>query len=379
MGTGPSLGPAALSAGDRRDAAGSDRLLRALGSPPPDARAQAPRSSSGKSVSETAAATSAGSGTRPPSPTDLAPELARIAIDDRRRGSDLEQSAAAVVASALSDRAEPRRAFRRHPMPSPVSSRPRGPGLGRPRRGTRPDRRPVPAPCGPLRPCHRRLTPGRRVPAPRRPRRPLPLRGPARHPRPRAAPRHRRRGALPVRTPAWRSRAAASSSPTATATRTGSPRPARRCSTRCRRLLDPCHRRGATGCRSRPGLTSGRDIAQVVCRPGDAPSEEELARSIAARGPRRRHRRAARDRGAAGGGFRTDRRASSPAARDRGGRTRAPGPLRNPAVIDAARLGVSAYGGTTLEGFDVCSYRWFVSHELNPQDLDPDSRRPGPG
>ena len=32
---------------------------------------------------------------------------------------------------------------------------------------------------------------------------------------------------------------------------------------------------------------------------------------------------------------------------------------------------VPAYGGTTLEGFDVCSYRWFVSHELSPQPLDP--------
>ncbi len=37
-----------------------------------------------------------------------------------------------------------------------------------------------------------------------------------------------------------------------------------------------------------------------------------------------------------------------------------------------AALGeVGAYGGTTLEGFDVCSYRWFVSHELSPQPLDP--------
>jgi ATP-dependent helicase/DNAse subunit B len=50
--------------------------------------------------------------------------------------------------------------------------------------------------------------------------------------------------------------------------------------------------------------------------------------------------------------------------------SRAPGPLSNPAVLDA--LGkVPAYGGTTLEGFDVCSYRWFVSHELDPRPLDP--------
>lgn len=50
--------------------------------------------------------------------------------------------------------------------------------------------------------------------------------------------------------------------------------------------------------------------------------------------------------------------------------SRAPGPLSNPAVLNA--LGkVPAYGGTTLEGFDVCSYRWFVSHELDPRPLDP--------
>jgi RecB family exonuclease len=39
-------------------------------------------------------------------------------------------------------------------------------------------------------------------------------------------------------------------------------------------------------------------------------------------------------------------------------------------VLDALAK-VPAYGGTTLEGFDVCSYRWFVSHELDPRPLDP--------
>jgi ATP-dependent helicase/DNAse subunit B len=50
--------------------------------------------------------------------------------------------------------------------------------------------------------------------------------------------------------------------------------------------------------------------------------------------------------------------------------SRAPGPLANPAVLDSLAA-VPAYGGTTLEGFDVCSYRWFVAHELDPQPLDP--------
>jgi ATP-dependent helicase/DNAse subunit B len=50
--------------------------------------------------------------------------------------------------------------------------------------------------------------------------------------------------------------------------------------------------------------------------------------------------------------------------------SRAPGPLSNPAVLSAL-ASVPAYGGTTLELYDVCSYRWFVSHELDPQPLDP--------
>jgi ATP-dependent helicase/DNAse subunit B len=57
-------------------------------------------------------------------------------------------------------------------------------------------------------------------------------------------------------------------------------------------------------------------------------------------------------------------------ARTAAATARAPGPLSNPAVL-AALASVPAYGGTTLEGFDLCSYRWFVSHELDPQPLDP--------
>ncbi len=83
------------------------------------------------------------------------------------------------------------------------------------------------------------------------------------------------------------------------------------------------------------GLTIGRDLAHVELAPGRIPGDEEMQRA---------------------------RRAEAAA--------RAPGPLTNPAVLDALAA-VAAYGGTTLEGFDVCSYRWFVSHELDPQPLDP--------
>jgi ATP-dependent helicase/DNAse subunit B len=113
----------------------------------------------------------------------------------------------------------------------------------------------------------------------------------------------------------------------------------------------------------------GRTLAEVVHRLGDAPSETELARTIAARGPS-----ADRDRllGAAGADAPIAERikARLGTARNAEAATRAPGPISNPSVI-AALSSVHAYGGTTLEGFDVCSYRWFVSHELSPQPLDP--------
>jgi ATP-dependent helicase/DNAse subunit B len=117
------------------------------------------------------------------------------------------------------------------------------------------------------------------------------------------------------------------------------------------------------------GEVRGRTLAEVVHRLADAPSETELARTIAARGPS-----ADRDRllGLVGAeGPIADRiKARLATALGTEAATRAPGPLANPSVIEALS-DVHAYGGTTLEGFDVCSYRWFVSHELSPQPLDP--------
>jgi RecB family exonuclease len=116
-------------------------------------------------------------------------------------------------------------------------------------------------------------------------------------------------------------------------------------------------------------ITRDRDLARVVHPLAEAPSEDELARALAAHGP-----------GADAGallarvgvdGERADRieRRISAASRAEAA-SRAPGPLTNPAAIESLAA-VPAYGGTTLEGFDVCSYRWFVSHELDPQQLDP--------
>jgi ATP-dependent helicase/DNAse subunit B len=115
-------------------------------------------------------------------------------------------------------------------------------------------------------------------------------------------------------------------------------------------------------------LTIARDLARLVHPPSEAPSETELARSIAAHG-------SAADSeallAACATGDAVDRIGLRLAnARQAEASSRAPGPLSNPAVLDALAA-VPAYGGTTLEGFDVCSYRWFVSHELDPQPLDP--------
>ena len=47
-----------------------------------------------------------------------------------------------------------------------------------------------------------------------------------------------------------------------------------------------------------------------------------------------------------------------------------PRDLRSATVL--ARLGeIDAFGGTTLEEYALCSYRWLIGHELRPQRLDP--------
>jgi RecB family exonuclease len=136
-----------------------------------------------------------------------------------------------------------------------------------------------------------------------------------------------------------------------------------------RRLLAPPPLAGGEPDPIEAGITRGRDLARVVHRPADAPSEDELARAIAAHA-------GAEDPAALLAGLRvptpTAERVAAriEAARAAETASRAPGPLGNPAAIEALAR-VPAYGGTTLEGFDLCSYRWFVSHELAPRPLDP--------
>ncbi len=117
------------------------------------------------------------------------------------------------------------------------------------------------------------------------------------------------------------------------------------------------------------GITIARDLAQVVEPLAEAPSEHALARALAAHGP---SADAAGLLGAAGLGGELAARLESrlDAARRAEAAARAPGPLTNPAVLDSLAA-VAAYGGTTLEEFDLCSYRWFANHELDPQPLAP--------
>jgi len=116
-------------------------------------------------------------------------------------------------------------------------------------------------------------------------------------------------------------------------------------------------------------ITVARDLAQVVAPLAEAPSEEELARALAAHGP-------GADAPAllARVGVEAELAAAIVArvgeARRAEAASRAPGPLTNPAALDSLAA-VAAYGGTTLEEFDLCSYRWFAGHELDPQLLDP--------
>ena len=136
-----------------------------------------------------------------------------------------------------------------------------------------------------------------------------------------------------------------------------------------RRLLAPPPDGEASPDPVEESITRGRDLARVVHPVAEAPSEDELARAIAAHG-RDADPEALLAIAGVGDpiGARIEARLEAALAAEAA--SRAPGPLTNPAVIESLAA-VPAYGGTTLEEFDLCSYRWFAGHELDPQPLDP--------
>jgi ATP-dependent helicase/DNAse subunit B len=115
-------------------------------------------------------------------------------------------------------------------------------------------------------------------------------------------------------------------------------------------------------------ITRSRDLARIVHPLAEAPSEDELARALATHGAADPATLLARVGVGEPLADRIITRIDS--ARAAEAASRAPGPLTNPAVIESLAA-VRAYGGTTLEEFDLCSYRWFANHELDPQPLDP--------
>lgn len=113
-------------------------------------------------------------------------------------------------------------------------------------------------------------------------------------------------------------------------------------------------------------LVRSRGLSEVVFDPATAPSADELARGLAARGriqpgPQLRSLEVPAE-VAADVDARLQKALSyDPAPRD----------LELKAVLAtlAERRG---FGGTTLEEYATCSYRWLVGHELRPRPLDPD-------
>jgi RecB family exonuclease len=134
-----------------------------------------------------------------------------------------------------------------------------------------------------------------------------------------------------------------------------------------RRLLEPAP--GGDRDPVEESIARVRDLAQVVHPIASVPSEDELARTVAAEAG---SGRAAGLLASAGARDEVTARLAArlEAAQAAETAASAPGPLTNPAVLRALDA-VPARGGTTLEEFDLCSYRWFTAHELEPQPLDP--------
>ena len=114
---------------------------------------------------------------------------------------------------------------------------------------------------------------------------------------------------------------------------------------------------------------SGRGIDEAVFEPGRAPSEDELARSLAASGVAAAAGSGASPVADAVLGERIGARLAA-AAEAVSDRRRRPGPLAVPAVLESLAE-THLFGGTTLEEYAICPYRWFADHELKPQRIAP--------
>jgi len=115
-------------------------------------------------------------------------------------------------------------------------------------------------------------------------------------------------------------------------------------------------------------ITDRAGLADFVAEPAAACAPHDLARALAAPGiDGERHVAALTLPEGAG------ERAllAIGAARERLADARYPGPLTHPDVL-ATMAGQKLFGASTLEEFHLCSYRWFVNHELRPRRIEPD-------
>lgn len=110
-------------------------------------------------------------------------------------------------------------------------------------------------------------------------------------------------------------------------------------------------------------LTTRAEPGDVVAEPAAATSERDLARALAARDGSEPTGVPAEVAARVGAGLARARAALAAAA--------SPGPLSDGEVL-ATLAAERLYGASTLEGYDGCSYRWFVGHELAPRPLGPD-------
>lgn len=117
-------------------------------------------------------------------------------------------------------------------------------------------------------------------------------------------------------------------------------------------------------------LTTKRGLARPVPRPAEASTPRTLARALALAGglDGERHRATLARLG-------VDQETAAEVAALIGGvadPAAKPGPLAQPAVLAALGRREHVSAGS-LEGWVECSYRWFVSHELAPQRLEPEA------
>jgi RecB family exonuclease len=106
---------------------------------------------------------------------------------------------------------------------------------------------------------------------------------------------------------------------------------------------------------------------EVVPRPEAATTPRDLARALAARGGAATELEGL----ALPPRLTSELGASLAAAGESLAAATAPGPLSHPDVL-AELAADRPYGASTLEEYDTCPYRWFVSHELDPRPLGPD-------